>query len=292
MKRISYIFLLVVLIIFVVIAWSSIFTVHQTKQAIVLQFGDPRDVVSDPGLHFKLPFVQNVVRLDKRILAYNGGQEEIIASDQKRLVVDTYTRFKIVDPLEFYKSVGSEQVARSRLGAIVNANLRQVLGGVPLQSVLTEERTSLMQEITNLVNQGAEPLGLKVVDVRIKRADLPTENSEAIFRRMQAERDREAREFRAQGEEQATRIKANADREKAVLLAEANRDSQIIRGEGDAKRNAIFAKAFSKDPEFFNFYRSMLAYKQALIDNETSLILSPNSDFFRFFNDSAGKLKK
>jgi Membrane protease subunits, stomatin/prohibitin homologs len=226
MKRISYIFLLVVLIVFVVVVWSSIFTVHQTKQAIVLQFGDPRDVVSDPGLHFKLPFVQNVVRLDKRILAYNGGQEEIIASDQKRLVVDTYTRFKIVDPLEFYKSVGSEQVARSRLGAIVNANLRQVLGGVPLQSVLTEERTSLMQEITNLVNQGAEPLGLKVVDVRIKRADLPTENSEAIFRRMQAERDREAREFRAQGEEQATRIKANADREKAVLLAEANRDSQ------------------------------------------------------------------
>lgn len=292
MKKFSFIFLLVVLIALVVIAWSSIFTVHQTKQAIVLQFGDPREVVSQPGLHFKLPFVQNVVRLDKRILAYNGGQEEIIASDQKRLVVDTYTRFKIVDPLEFYKSVGSEQVARSRLGAIVNANLRQVLGGVPLQSVLTEERTSLMQEITNLVNQGAAPLGLKVVDVRIKRADLPTENSEAIFRRMQAERDREAREFRAQGEEQATRIKANADREKAVLLAEANRDAQILRGEGDAKRNAIFAKAFGQDPEFFNFYRSMLAYKQALIDNETSLILSPNSDFFRFFNDSAGKLKK
>ena len=149
-----------------------------------------------------------------------------------------------------------------------------------------------MQEITNLVNQGAAPLGLKVVDVRIKRADLPPENSEAIFRRMQAEREREAREFRAQGEEQATRIKANADREKAVLLAEANRDAQIIRGQGDAKRNAIFARAFGQDPEFFNFYRSMLAYKEALIDNETSLILSPNSDFFRFFNDSAGKLKK
>ena len=285
-------FILPIIIVLAATVFFSVFIVKEINQAIVLQFGDPRDVVSDPGLHFKLPFVQNVVRLDKRILAYNGGQEEIIASDQKRLVVDTYTRFKIVDPLEFYKSVGSEQVARSRLGAIVNANLRQVLGGVPLQSVLTEERTSLMQEITNLVNQGAEPLGLKVVDVRIKRADLPTENSEAIFRRMQAERDREAREFRAQGEEQATRIKANADREKAVLLAEANRDSQIIRGEGDAKRNAIFAKAFSKDPEFFNFYRSMLAYKQALIDNETSLILSPNSDFFRFFNDSAGKLKK
>ena len=292
MKKISYIFLIVLIVASVVILWSSIFTVHQTKQAIVLQFGDPREVVSEPGLHFKLPFVQNVVRLDKRILAYNGGQEEIIASDQKRLVVDTYTRFKIVDPLEFYKSVGSEQVARSRLGAIVNANLRQVLGGVPLQSVLTEERTSLMQEITNLVNEGAEPLGLKVVDVRIKRADLPTENSEAIFRRMQAEREREAREFRAQGEEQATRIKANADREKAVLLAEANRDAQIIRGQGDAKRNAIFAKAFGQDPEFFNFYRSMLAYKEALTDNETSLILSPNSDFFRFFNDSAGTLKK
>ena len=194
MKKISYIFLIVLIVASVVILWSSIFTVHQTKQAIVLQFGDPREVVSEPGLHFKLPFVQNVVRLDKRILAYNGGQEEIIASDQKRLVVDTYTRFKIVDPLEFYKSVGSEQVARSRLGAIVNANLRQVLGGVPLQSVLTEERTSLMQEITNLVNEGAAPLGLKVVDVRIKRADLPTENSEAIFRRMQAERERLALE--------------------------------------------------------------------------------------------------
>ena len=292
MKKFSFIFLLVILVVFIILLWSSVFTVHQTKQAIVLQFGDPREVVSEPGLHFKLPFLQNVVRLDNRILAYNGGQEEIIASDQKRLVVDTYTRFKIVDPIEFYKSVGSEQVARSRLGAIVNANLRQVLGGVPLQSVLTEERTSLMQEITNLVNQGAAPLGLKVVDVRIKRADLPPENSEAIFRRMQAEREREAREFRAQGEEQATRIKANADREKAVLLAEANRDAQIIRGQGDAKRNAIFARAFGQDPEFFNFYRSMLAYKEALIDNETSLILSPNSDFFRFFNDSAGKLKK
>ena len=292
MKKFSFIFLLVILVVFIILLWSSVFTVHQTKQAIVLQFGDPREVVSEHGLHFKLPFLQNVVRLDNRILAYNGGQEEIIASDQKRLVVDTYTRFKIVDPIEFYKSVGSEQVARSRLGAIVNANLRQVLGGVPLQSVLTEERTSLMQEITNLVNQGAAPLGLKVVDVRIKRADLPPENSEAIFRRMQAEREREAREFRAQGEEQATRIKANADREKAVLLAEANRDAQIIRGQGDAKRNAIFARAFGQDPEFFNFYRSMLAYKEALIDNETSLILSPNSDFFRFFNDSAGKLKK
>ena len=289
MKKFSFIFSIVLLIVIVVVLWSSIFTVHQTKQAIVLQFGDPREVVSEPGLHFKMPFIQNVVRLDKRILAYNGGQEEIIASDQKRLVVDTYTRFKIVDPLEFYKSVGSEQVARSRLGAIVNANLRQVLGGVPLQSVLTQERSSLMQEITDLVNLGATPLGLQVVDVRIRRADLPTENSEAIFRRMQAEREREAREFRAQGDEQATRIKANADREKAVLLAEANRDSQILRGEGDAKRNAIFAKAFGKDPEFFNFYRSMLAYKEALIDNETSLILSPNSDFFRFFNDSRGK---
>ncbi len=292
MKRFSLIISVVILVVFVVVLWSSIFTVHQTKQAIVLQFGDPREVVSEPGLHFKLPFLQNVVRLDKRILAYNGGQEEIIASDQKRLVVDTYTRFKIVDPLEFYKSVGSEQVARSRLGAIVNANLRQVLGGVPLQSVLTQERSALMGQITDLVNIGATPLGLRVIDVRIRRADLPPENSEAIFRRMQAERDREAREFRAQGEEQATRIKANADREKAVLLAEANRDSQIIRGQGDAKRNAIFAKAFGQDPEFFNFYRSMLAYKEALIDNETSLILSPNSDFFRFFNDSAGKIKK
>ena len=289
MRRIVLIIFCVLLVAVLVTLYSALFAVHQTKQAIVLQFGDPKEVVSQPGLHFKLPFVQNVVRLDKRILAYDGGQEEIIASDQKRLVVDTYTRFKIVDPLQFFKSVGSEAIARSRLGAIVNANLRQVLGGVPLQSVLTEERTSLMSEITALVNDGARPFGLKVVDVRIKRADLPPENSEAIFRRMQAERDREAREFRAQGDEQATRIRANADRERAVLLAEANRDAQIIRGEGDAKRNNIFAKAFGQDPEFFAFYRSMLAYRTALADNETSLVLSPTSDFFRFFNDARGR---
>ena len=288
MKRFSLIFLLILTVVSLITLYGSLFTVHQTKQAIVLQFGDPRQVVSDPGLHFKVPFIQNVVRLDKRILAYDGGQEEIIASDQKRLVVDTYTRFQIVDPLQFFKSVGSEAVARSRLGAIVNANLRQVLGGVPLQSVLTEERTSLMTEITKLVNEGATPLGLKVVDVRIKRADLPPENSEAIFRRMQAERDREAREFRAQGDEQATRIRANADREKAVLLAEANRDAQILRGEGDAISNNIFAKAFGQDPEFFAFYRSMLAYREALQDGETSLVLSPKSDFFRFFNNVEG----
>tara|TARA_Y100000590_G_C15689737_1_gene1002990 strand:- start:307 stop:1185 length:879 start_codon:yes stop_codon:yes gene_type:complete len=288
MKRFSLIFLVILIIVSAITLYSALFSVHQTKQAIVLQFGDPRQVVGDPGLHFKVPFIQNVVRLDKRILAYDGGQEEIIASDQKRLVVDTYTRFQIVDPLQFFKSVGSEAVARSRLGAIVNANLRQVLGGVPLQSVLTEERTSLMAQITKLVNEGATPLGLKVVDVRIKRADLPPENSEAIFRRMQAERDREAREFRAQGDEQATRIRANADRERAVLLAEANRDAQIIRGEGDAIRNNIFAKAFGQDPEFFAFYRSMLAYRAALQDGETSLVLSPKSDFFRFFNDVKG----
>ena len=289
MKRGLLIILGVIVVVIGITLNSALYTVNETNQAIVLQFGDPRNVVNSPGLHLKIPFIQNVVRLDKRILAYNGGQEEIIASDQKRLVVDTYTRFKIVDPLQFFKSVGSEAVARSRLGAIVNANLRQVLGGVPLQSVLTEERTSLMLQITDLVNEGATPFGLKIIDVRIRRADLPPENSEAIFRRMQAEREREAREFRAQGEEQSTRIKANADRERAVLLAEANRDAQIIKGEGDAISNKIFAGAFGKDPKFFAFYRSMIAYRRALQDGETSLVLSPDSDFFKFFNDSEGK---
>ncbi len=289
MRRGLLIILGVIVVVFGITLNSALYTVNETNQAIVLQFGDPRNVVNSPGLHLKIPFIQNVVRLDKRILAYNGGQEEIIASDQKRLVVDTYTRFKIVDPLQFFKSVGSEAVARSRLGAIVNANLRQVLGGVPLQSVLTEERTSLMLQITDLVNEGAKPFGLKIIDVRIRRADLPPENSEAIFRRMQAEREREAREFRAQGEEQSTRIKANADRERAVLLAEANRDAQIIKGEGDAISNKIFAGAFGKDPKFFAFYRSMIAYRRALQDGETSLVLSPDSDFFKFFNDSEGK---
>jgi len=236
-------------------------------------------------LNVKIPFVQNIETLDKRILNYDGPAEEIIAADQKRLVVDTFTRYRIVDPLKFFISVQTQRVAETRLGPIVNSSLRRVLGEVPLSSVLTNERPTLMAEITRLVGQQTVNLGIEVVDVRIKRADLPSENSQAIFRRMQREREREAAEFRAQGAEQAQRIRAIADRERVVLLAQAQRDSQILRGEGDAKRNKTFANAYGQDAEFFAFYRSMLAYENTLASEDTTMVLSPDSDFFRFFQN-------
>mgnify|MGYP006188757717 FL=1 len=285
MRRSSLIVLAIVALVIVIGAASSLFTVHQAEQAIVLQFGDPKRVINKPGLNVKIPFVQNIETLDKRILNYDGPAEEIIAADQKRLVVDTFTRYRIVDPLKFFISVQTQRVAETRLGPIVNSSLRRVLGEVPLSSVLTNERPTLMAEITRLVGQQTVNLGIEVVDVRIKRADLPSENSQAIFRRMQREREREAAEFRAQGAEQAQRIRAIADRERVVLLAQAQRDSQILRGEGDAKRNKTFANAYGQDAEFFAFYRSMLAYENTLASEDTTMVLSPDSDFFRFFQN-------
>jgi len=290
MRRSSLIVLGIVALVIVIGAASSLFTVHQAQQVIVLQFGDPKRVINEPGLNIKIPFVQNVETLDKRILNYDGPAEEIIAADQKRLVVDTFTRYRIVDPLKFFISVQTQAVAETRLGPIVNSSLRRVLGEVPLSSVLTVERPALMAEITRLVGQQTENLGIEVVDVRIKRADLPSENSQAIFRRMQREREREAAEFRAQGAEQAQRIRAIADRERVVILAQSQRDAQILRGEGDAKRNKIFADAFGQDPAFFSFYRSMLAYQNTLASDDTSMVLSPKSEFFRYFQDFESSL--
>ena len=259
------------------------------RQALVLQFGDPRRAITEPGLHFKLPFVQNVEYFDKRILPYDGEAEEIIALDQKRLVVDSFVRFRIDDPLKFFQSVGDENIARSRIGAMLNSSLRAVLGEVPLASVLTGERADLMNDIGERVNREAAALGVTVTDVRIKRADLPEANSQAIYARMKTEREREAREFRAQGAEEAQRVRSRADRERRVLLAEAQKLAQILRGEGDGERNRIFADAFGQDPEFFAFYRSMQAYGEALTQEDTTMVLSPDSDFFRFFNDIQGR---
>ena len=285
MNRSTLIILGLVLLVIVIGASSSLFTVHQAEQAIVLQFGDPKRVITKPGLNIKIPFVQNTETLDKRILNYDGPAEEIIAADQKRLVVDTFTRYRIVDPLKFFITVQTQAVAETRLGPIVNSSLRRVLGEVPLSSVLTNERPQSMLEITRLVGQQTENLGIEVVDVRIKRADLPSENSQAIFRRMQREREREAAEFRAQGAEQAQRIRATADRERIVIVAQAQRDSQILRGEGDALRNKVFADAYGQDPAFFGFYRAMLAYETTLGSEDTTMVLSPDSDFFRYFQD-------
>lgn len=291
MKRVT-IITLVVLAAIIIVGFASTYTVHQTEQALVLQFGEPKRVVTEAGLKFKLPFVQNVVKIDKRLLAYDGPAEEIIASDQKRLVVDTFTRFKIIDPLKFFQTVNSVEGARGRLGPIVNSSLRQVLGSVPLSSVLTEERALLLQEITEAVTARSLAFGIAIIDVRVKRADLPDANSQAVYNRMKSERDREAQEFRAQGAEVSLRIRSRADRDKTVLLAEAEKTSQILRGEGDGERNRVFAAAFGKDPEFFSFYRAMLAYEKALGSEETTMVLSPDSEFFRYFGDLSGSLQE
>jgi len=260
--------------------------VKETNQAIVLQFGDPKKVIVEPGLQMKIPFIQNVVFLDRRILNLDAPPIEVIASDQKRLIVDAYARFKIVDPLKFYISVGDERVVRSRLSTIINSRIRSVLGKQSLTTLLSEDRTKQMAIIQEGVNNEAQSFGVSIIDVRIKRADLPQANSEAIYKRMQTERQREAKEFRAKGAEMAVTITSTADKEVTVLLANAKKQSEIMKGEGDGQRNKIFAEAFGKDPKFFSFYRAMQAYETALIGGETSLILSPDSDFFKFFGDS------
>jgi len=267
------------------LVFFSVFIVKEVNQAIVLQFGDPKRIIVEPGLNFKIPFIQNVVYLDKRILNLDTPPEEVIASDQKRLIVDAFARFKIIDPLKFYISVGNERVARSRLSTIINSRIRNVLGQQELQTLLSKDRTKQMTLIQEGVNTEAENFGIKIVDVRIKRADLPQANSEAIYRRMQTEREREAKEFRARGAEMAVTITSTADKEVTVILADAQKKSEIMKGEGDGLRNKIFADAFGRDPEFFAFYRAMQAYETALIGGDTSLILSPNSEFFKFFGN-------
>jgi membrane protease subunit HflC len=272
------------------LAYTALFYVHQTEQALVLRFGEPiRDPITKPGLQYKLPFVDTVIFIDKRILDLDNPVQEVIASDQKRLVVDAFARYRVTDPLRFYQSVGTIEGAQSRLATILNSSLRRVLGESTFIQVVRDERAALMNRIRDQVNREAQSFGLDVVDVRIRRADLPDANSQAIFQRMQTERQQEAAEFRARGAEQAQRTRARADRDVAVLLAEANSKSEQIRGDGDGERNRIFAEAFGRDPDFFNFYRSMQAYEAGLKQGETRLLLAPDSDFFRYFNDASGR---
>ena len=284
-------FLIPAIVLIGIIMFQAAFIVKEIDQAIVLQFGNPKKIITDAGLKFKLPFIQNVVFIDKRILNLDNAPEEVIAADQKRLIVDAFARFQIVDPLKFYISVGNERVARSRLSTIINSRIRGVLGTQELSTLLSKERAKQMAIIQNDVNEEAKSFGIKIIDVRIKRADLPQANSEAIYKRMQTERQREAKEFRAEGAEIAAKITSTADKDVTVLLANANKQSQIFKGEGDGQRNKIFADAYGKDPEFFGFYRAMQAYETALIGGDTSLILSPDSDFFKFFG-KAGINKK
>jgi membrane protease subunit HflC len=272
-----------------IVAYSSLFTIYQTQQALVLRLGQPRPPITEPGLHVKAPFIDTVVYIDKRILDLEAPAQEVIASDQKRLVVDAFARYRIQDSLRFYQTLGSKAAADSQLSILLNSALRRVLGEVTFTHVVRDQRAELMSRIRGLVDAEAGGYGIQVVDVRIRRADLPEQNSQAVYQRMQTERQREAAEFRAQGDQRAQEIRSRADREVTVLVAEATSQAEQIRGDGDATRNQIFADAFSKDPDFFAFYRSMQAYEASLKSNDTRLVLKPDSNFFRYFADPSGK---
>jgi membrane protease subunit HflC len=273
----------------VICLWSSLFTVYQTQQALVVRLGNPVHVVSDPGLHVKAPFIDSVIKIDRRILDLEAPPQEVIASDQKRLVVDAFARYRIQNPLQFYQTLGSQQAANSQLSILLNSGLRRVLGEANFQQVVRDERAELMARILKLMDQEARAYGVQVVDVRIRRADLPEQNSQAVYQRMQTERQRQAAEFRAQGKQRGQEIRSKADREVTVLVAEAQSQGDQIRGDGDAKRNQIFAEGFGKDPDFFSFYRSMQAYETGMKHSDTRFLLKPDSSFFRFFNAPSGK---
>src|SRR5690348_14369827 len=266
------------LFIVAIVVYSSLFTVQQTEQALVVRFGKPVDVVTEPGLNFKAPFIDAVIPVDKRILDLENPSQEVIASDQKRLVVDAFARYRIKDALRYYTSVGSIQAANLQLTTLLNASLRRVLGEVTFIQVVRDEREALMGRIRDQLDKEADGYGIQVVDVRIRRADLPEQNSQAVYDRMKTERQREAAEFRAQGGQKAQEIRSNAEREATVIEAEARSQAEQIRGEGDAERNRLFAAAYSKDPDFFAFYRSMTAYENALKGNDTRFLLRPDSD--------------
>ncbi|TQF76606.1 protease modulator HflC [Elioraea sp. Yellowstone] len=270
-----------------VLLFSTLFTVHQTEQMLVVQFGKPVRVISQPGLHAKIPFIQNTISFDRRLLDYEGPGEEVILGDQRRLIVDTFTRFRISDPLEYYQTVGfGEAAIRARLSSIVPSALRRVLGNEPLLSVLSADRTRIMTAIRDQVNREAQRFGIEIEDVRIRRTDLPEENTQAILSRMQTERERVAREARAEGAEVAARIRAGAERERTVILAEAQAQADIIRGSGEQEAIRIFAEAFQRDPQFFAFWRSLQAYREAFgEEGRAMVILTPDSDFFRFFKE-------
>ena len=273
------------------VAYMSFFIVHQNEQAIVLRFGDPRVIIKEPGLNWKIPAVETVEFFDKRILDLDTPSQEVTASDQKRLQVDAFTRYRIADPLKFFQAIRTEQRVRQTLGPIVESALRRVLGGASFQDLVRDRREDLMKRIAKQVNEEGKEFGIEVVDVRIKRADLPEQNSKSVFDRMRAERQREAAEFRAEGSAAANRIRATADREATVIKAEATRKGEQLKGDGDAERNHVFADAFGRDPDFFGFYRSMQAYEHGFKQGDTRMLLSPDSEFFRYFTSPLGDMK-
>lgn len=276
--------ILAALIIFVV--WDSVYIVQQTEQAIVLQFGEPVRLVKEPGLKFKIPFIQKVTYYDNRLLNLDPPAQEVVLNDKKRLDVDSFTRYRIIDPLKFYQTVRTEYNARERLAAIVNSSVRKILGQITLPELLSQQRNQIMKKISEAVKVDAQQIGVSVADVRIRRADLPIDVLQAINARMKTERERDAKEFRAQGQQQAQQIRAQADKETAIIVAEADKKAQIIRGEGDEQVIMIWNNAANLDPQFYAFYRSLEAYRKALADGETSMVIAPDSEFFDFFRQT------
>jgi membrane protease subunit HflC len=281
--------LVVILIVAAILGYSSMFTVYETQQALVVRLGQPVRGITQPGLNFKVPLIDSVITIDKRILDLENPAQEVIASDQKRLVVDAFARYRIEDPLKFYQTLGSIAGANSQLSILLNSALRRVLGEKTLTDVVRDERQQLMTQVRNQLDREADVYGINVIDVRIRRADLPEQNSQAVYQRMQTERQREAAEFRAQGSQRAQEIRSKADRDVTVLLADATSKSEQIRGEGDGERNRIFADAFNRDADFFSFYRTMQAYEAGLRSNDTRMVLRPDSEFFRYFQNSTGR---
>jgi membrane protease subunit HflC len=291
--------LAVILIIAVIVSYSTFFTVNQTQQALVVRLGKPVWVITEPGLNVKVPFVDSVIYIDKRILNVESTAQEITLSSQdnssraelvgERLVVDAFVRYRITDALKYYQTVGASG-ADGQLSILLNSALRRVLGAATLIDVVRDKRDELMAKMRDQIDRDAKPFGIEIVDVRIRRADLPPKNSQAVYQRMQTERQREAAEFRAQGSQKSQEIRAKADRDVTVLLAEALSHAEQIRGQGDSERNRIFADAYTRDPDFFAFYRTMQAYDKSMQRGDTHLVLKPDSDFFRFFSDPSGQL--
>ena len=278
--------ILIIATLALIIFQSSFFTVDQRQQVLILQFGEPIRAIDTPGIKFKMPFIQNAIFFEKRIIDLALPEQEVIASDQKRLIINAFTKFQITDPLKFYTTVGSSYGLSGKLSGILDSSLRQVIGEVTLNELLTENRGNIMKKIKDAVGSSSEIFGIKIIDVRIMRADLPKENSDAIYARMQTEREKEAREIRAKGAEEADKIRAEANKEKTIIIAEAKKNSDIMRGNGESESNKIYASSFGRDPEFADFYRSMSAYKTAFSNDKTKMIISPDSDFFKYFNNS------
>lgn len=277
----------VLLLVALGVLFSCVFTVTQTQQALIVQFGAPQRIVAEPGLHFKLPY-QNVYFFERRLLNLDAKSEEVIAQDKKRILVDAFARWRITDPLLFYQTLVNQDTAETRLTPVLSSNIRRALGSRNFAAMLSADRANLMHQIRDNMNQDVRDFGIRIVDVRIRRADLPPENSHAIYDRMRKERQREANEFRAEGDETAQRVRARAEREVTVIKAEASRESSILRGEGDAEKTRVLGEAYNQDPKFFSFYRAMRAYQDALSGDNTTVVLSPKSDFLRYFGEGAG----